>query len=68
LEGRVTTARELFRAQDFPDSYDIDILVNGEPLSAEAKVRLAGNAVVPIMARRLAEANCQHLIAKERAA
>jgi DNA (cytosine-5)-methyltransferase 1 len=59
---RMLIARELFRGQSFPDSYIIDILINGLPISKEAQVRLAGNSVCPVVARALVAANCNALI------
>lgn len=44
---RMLAARELYRAQGFPDSYHIDIQHNGKPLTKSAQVRMAGNSVVP---------------------
>ena len=49
--------RELARANGFPDSYILDPLVDGKPLSRTAQVHKLGNCVCPVMARRLAEAN-----------
>ena len=54
---RMLTPRELFRAQGFPDSYQIDIKVNGKPLSKAAQVRMCGNSVCPPVARALVAAN-----------
>lgn len=54
---RMLTPRELFRAQGFPDSYIIDPLCNGRPLSKTAQVRMCGNSVSPVMAAALVKAN-----------
>jgi DNA (cytosine-5)-methyltransferase 1 len=54
---RMLTPRELFRAQGFPDTYVIDPVVNGKPLTKEAQVRMCGNSVSPVVARALVEAN-----------
>lgn len=48
---RMLTARELFRAQGFKDSYDLDVFFKGKPLSKTALIRMAGNSVCPDMAR-----------------
>jgi DNA (cytosine-5)-methyltransferase 1 len=45
---RMLTARELFRAQGFPDSYVIDpIGPSGKSLSKTAQIRACGNSVPP---------------------
>ncbi len=54
---RMLTPRELFRAQGFPDTYVIDPVVDGKPLTKEAQVRMCGNSVSPVVARALVEAN-----------
>lgn len=56
---RMLTPRELFRAQGFPDSYIIDPVYNGKPLSKEAQVRMCGNSVCPPVACALVTANYQ---------
>lgn len=52
---RMLVARELYRAQGFPDTYRIDILFNGKPLTKTAQVRMVGNSVSPEQARALIE-------------
>lgn len=54
---RMLSPRELFRAQGFPDSYRINIMVDGKPLSKAAQVRMCGNSVSPDMADVLVAAN-----------
>ena len=44
---RMLTPRELFRAQGFPDSYKIDPIFRGKPLTKSAQVRMCGNSVCP---------------------
>lgn len=69
---RMLVARELYRAQGFPDTYIIDLTVEVErrgkrlrvPLTNEAKVYMCGNSVCPPLAQAIVAANCQHLIAK----
>lgn len=53
---RMLTPRERYRAQGFPDSYRIDITVEGKRLAAEAQGRMVGNSVCPPCARRLVAA------------
>ena len=54
---RMLVPRELFRAQGFSDSYVIDPVVNGKPLSKTAQVRMAGNSVSPPVAAAPVRAN-----------
>lgn len=54
---RMLTPRELFRAQGFPESYVIDPIYNGKPLSKTAQVRCCGNSVCPPVAEALVRAN-----------
>ena len=64
---RMLEARELYRAQGFPESYRIDIPFNGKPMSKEAQVRMCGNSVCPPVAAAIIAANCG-ANAQERAA
>ncbi|KWI90147.1 DNA methyltransferase [Burkholderia ubonensis] len=57
---RMLTPRELARAQGFPDSYVLDPVVNGKPLSKSAQVRMIGNSVCPDVAAALIRANFSH--------
>ncbi|AJY38650.1 DNA cytosine methyltransferase [Burkholderia humptydooensis] len=57
---RMLTPRELARAQGFPDSYVLDPIVNGKPLSKSAQVRMIGNSVAPDVATALIRANFAH--------
>lgn len=54
---RMLTPRELYRCQGFPDSYIIDPIVKGKPLSKSAQVRMCGNSVCPQVAAALVRAN-----------
>ena len=54
---RMFSARELYRCQGFPDSYLIDVLHQGKPLTKEAQVRMCGNSVCPQVAEALVRAN-----------
>lgn len=57
---RMLTPRELARAQGFPDSYVLDPIVNGKPLSKSAQVRMIGNSVCPPVAAAIIRANFAH--------
>jgi DNA (cytosine-5)-methyltransferase 1 len=57
---RMLQPRELYRAQGFPDTYRIDIEVNGKPLTKTAQVRMCGNSVNPQLSRALVLANFKH--------
>lgn len=65
---RMLSPRELARAQGFPDSYILDPVVNGKPLSKSAQVRMIGNSVCPPMAAALVQANMSHELQIVRAA
>ena len=54
---RMLTPRELYRAQGFPESYQIDMGAGGKPLTKTAQVRMCGNSVCPPMARQIVAAN-----------
>lgn len=54
---RLLTPRELFRAQGFPDSYEIARRADGRPITKTAQVRMAGNSVPPALAEALVRAN-----------
>jgi len=54
---RMLSPRELFRAQGFPDSYDIESEWEGVKLTKTSQVRMCGNAVSPVMSEALAKAN-----------
>lgn len=54
---RMLTPRELFRAQGFPDSYIIDPMVDGRPLTKTAQIRMCGNSVCPPLSEALVRAN-----------
>ena len=65
---RMLTARELFRAQGFPEDYIISASLDGKPLTKTDQVAKCGNSVSPPMAAALVRANCQHLMKLENAA
>jgi DNA (cytosine-5)-methyltransferase 1 len=54
---RMLSPRELFRAQGFDDSYIIDPVYEGKPLTKTAQIRMAGNSVCPPVAAALVAAN-----------
>jgi len=54
---RMLTARELFRAQGFPEDYIIDRDYTGKYYPISKQVARCGNSVVPIMAKVLVAAN-----------
>ena len=63
---RMLTARELFRAQGFPDSYRLEVPAPNKQgkvrtLPKDAQVRMCGNSVCPQLAKALVEANCPWL-------
>lgn len=63
---RMLTARELFRAQGFPDSYRIAVLAPSAAgklrlMPKDAQVRMCGNSVCPDLAAALVKANCPWL-------
>ncbi|MDE1007690.1 MAG: DNA cytosine methyltransferase [Paraburkholderia fungorum] len=57
---RMLSPRELARAQGFPDSYVLDPVINGKPLSKSAQVRMIGNSVCPDVATALIVSNFAH--------
>ena len=50
-------ARKLFRVQGFPDSYVIDPVYNGKPLSKTRQIQMCGNSVCPQIVEALVGAN-----------
>jgi DNA (cytosine-5)-methyltransferase 1 len=54
---RMLTPRELFRAQGFPDTYDIEATRDRKALSKTAQVRMCGNSVSPVLPDALVRAN-----------
>lgn len=59
---RMLSPRELFRAQGFPDSYIIDPLVDGKPLTIEAQQRNVGNSVAREPAVELVRGNIRSIV------
>ena len=56
---RMLTARELFRAQGFDETYVIDPEFNGQRLTKSAQIRMCGNSVCPQIAAALVSANIE---------
>lgn len=54
---RMLTPRELYRAQGFPENYQIERGGDGRVLTKTAQVRMCGNSVCPPMARAYVAAN-----------
>ena len=58
---RMLQPRELYRAQGFPESYQIDRWLGRDgvvrPLTKGAQVRMCGNSVCPPLSRAIVEAN-----------
>ena len=54
---RMLQPRELYRAQGFPDAYQIDRGADGRALPKDAQVRMCGNSVCPPLAAALVAAN-----------
>ena len=54
---RMLLPRELARAQGFPDSYVLEHLADGTPVTKTDQIRLIGNSVCPPVARAILEAN-----------
>jgi len=65
---RMLTPRELYRAQGFPDTYQIDRGADGKPLTKTAQVRMCGNSVCPPLAAAIVAANYRELDVERRAA
>jgi DNA (cytosine-5)-methyltransferase 1 len=64
---RMLQPRELYRAQGFPDSYQIDRGADGRMLSKAAQVRMCGNSVCPPLARAIVAANFADVAMREAA-
>jgi DNA (cytosine-5)-methyltransferase 1 len=47
----------LYRAQGFPETYQIEHGAAGEPITKTAQVRMCGNSVCPTMAEAIVAAN-----------
>lgn len=65
---RMLQPRELYRAQGFPDSYQIERGADGRALSKAAQVRMCGNSVSPPIAAAIVRANYAEAASLRRAA
>jgi DNA (cytosine-5)-methyltransferase 1 len=65
---RMLQPRELYRAQGFPDDYEIECGADGRRLSKAAQVRMCGNSVCPPVAAALVRANFATALVVERTA
>jgi DNA (cytosine-5)-methyltransferase 1 len=57
---RMLSPRELYTAQGFPASYQIEHGPDGKPFTKTAQVRMCGNSVAPPVAEALIRANFAH--------
>lgn len=64
---RMLEPRELYRAQDFPESYIIDRGHDGRVFSKSTQVRMVGNSVNPVDAADFVEANAPWLAVRKAA-
>jgi DNA (cytosine-5)-methyltransferase 1 len=64
---RMLTPRELFRGQDFPESYIIDRGHDGRVFSHSAQVRMCGNSVDSVVAAAFLTVNAPWLAMREAA-
>lgn len=55
---RMLTPRELYRAQGFPDDYEISYVADGVRLTKAQQIEKCGNSVCPGLAEVLTGANC----------
>ena len=65
---RMLAPRELYRAQGFPENYQIDHGAAGEPITKTAQVRMCGNSVCPPLSRAIALANYSEIATERKAA
>ncbi len=59
---RMLQPRELYKAQGFPDDYEIEFTSAGVPLTKTAQVRMVGNSVSPPVAEAITRSNVPDLI------
>lgn len=63
---RMLTPRELFRAQGFPEHYEITTGADGRQFTKDQQVRCCGNSVCPPVARAIVAANVAEIVEMER--
>ena len=54
---RMLTVKELFRAQGFPETYQIDLTIDGHTLTKTDQIEKCGNSVCPPVAEAIIKAN-----------
>lgn len=62
---RMLQPRELYTAQGFPESYQIDRGADGRALTKTEQVRMVGNSVSPPIAAALVRANVPGMVARD---
>ncbi|GAA5542442.1 hypothetical protein Brsp02_03070 [Brucella sp. NBRC 113783] len=65
---RMLVPRELYRAQGFPENYEIERGNNSEIFSQSLQVLCCGNSVSPPVPAALVSGNCGHLALQREAA
>jgi DNA (cytosine-5)-methyltransferase 1 len=65
---RMLQPRELYRGQDFPETYIIEQGHDGREFSKSAQVRMCGNSVDPLPAAAFIEANARELSVRRKVA
>lgn len=65
---RMLQPRELYNAQSFPPTYEIDRLPDGERLTKKDQVRLVGNSVPPREVAALVRENVPEMVARDEVA
>lgn len=65
---RMLVPRELYRAQGFPEDYEIERGADGTVFSKSVQVSCCGNSVCPPVAAALVSANCSSLAARKEVA
>lgn len=65
---RMLVPRELYRAQGFPENYEIERGLDGTVFSKTVQVSCCGNSVSPPVAAALVAANCSNLAIQREAA
>lgn len=58
---RMLSTREMFRAQGFAETYEIDMGADGKPMTKTEQTNMCGNSVSPPVVRALVRANCMNL-------
>lgn len=61
---RMLKARELFRGQGFPETYQIDAVCNGKRLTESDQIRMCGNSVPPPVVAAIVACNVPEMAIK----